>query len=75
MIYKPEHLVDRETGAILDATVLPGSTADSTEVTNRMMEAEMRAAEKIENGEMDLPIESLTADKGLSLGKGARTTQ
>lgn len=24
MIYKPEHLVDMETGAILDATVLPG---------------------------------------------------
>jgi len=64
MIYKPEHLVDMETGAILDATVLPGDTADGTDVADRMMEAEWRAAEALDNGEMDLPIESLTADKG-----------
>lgn len=64
MIYKPEHLVDMETGVILDATVLTGDTADSTNVTDRMLDAEMRAAEKLDNGEMDLPIESLTADKG-----------
>ena len=64
MIYKPEHLVDMETGAILDATVLPGDIADGTDVADRMMEAEWRAAEALDNGEMDLPIESLTADKG-----------
>jgi hypothetical protein len=64
MIYKPEHLVDMETGAILDVTVLTGDTADSTDATNRMIEAEMRAATKLANGEMDLPIESPTEDKG-----------
>ena len=64
MIYKPEHLVDMETGVILDATVLTGDTADSADVTDRLLDAEMRAAEKLDNGEMDLPIESLTADKG-----------
>jgi transposase len=64
MIYKPEHLVDMETGAILDATVLPGDRGDSTDVTDRLMDAEMRAAEKLGTEEMDLPIESLTADKG-----------
>lgn len=64
MIYKPEHLVDMETGAILDATVLPGDHGDSTEVTDRLMDAEMRAAEKLGGDIMDLPIESLTADKG-----------
>jgi transposase len=64
MIYKPEHLVDMETGVVLDATVLTGDTADCTDVTDRMLDAEMRAAEKLDNGEMDLPIESLTADKG-----------
>lgn len=64
MIYKPEHLVDMETGAILDVTVLPGDRGDSTDVTDRLMEAEMRAAEKLGMEEMDLPIESLTADKG-----------
>lgn len=64
MIYKPEHLVDMETGAILDATVLPGNRGDSTEVMDRMMDAEMRAAGKLGTEEMDLPIESLTADKG-----------
>jgi hypothetical protein len=64
MIYKPEHLVDMETGAILDATILPGDMSDGTDVADRMMEAEWRAAEGLDDGEMDLPIESLTADKG-----------
>ena len=64
MIYKPEHTVDMETGAILDARVQPGDMADSTNLTDRVMQAEMFAAEGLDNGEMDLPLESVTADKG-----------
>jgi transposase len=64
MVYKPEHLVDMETGAILDAQVQPGDMADSTNCTDRLIDAEMRAAEGLQNGEMDLPIETVTKDKG-----------
>jgi transposase len=64
MIYKPEHLVDMDTGAILDAQILLGDMADSTDCTDRLIEAEMRAAEGLDNGEMDLPIETVTEDKG-----------
>jgi transposase len=64
MIYKPEHTVDMDTGAILDAQVQPGDMADCTDVTDRVMNAEMIAAEGLNNGEMDLPIKSFTSDKG-----------
>ena len=64
MIYKPEHLVDMDTGAILDAQVQPGDMADCTNVTDRLMKSEMFAAEGLNNDEMDLPLESFTADKG-----------
>ena len=64
MIYKPEHLVDMDTGVILDAQLCLGDMADSTDCTDRLIDAEMRAAEGLQNGEMDLPIETVTKDKG-----------
>ena len=64
MIYKTEHVVDMETGAILNARVLPGDMADNANLTDRLIDSEMVAAEGLENGEMDLPLKSLTADKG-----------
>jgi transposase len=63
MIYKPEHLVDMDTGAILDARVLFGDQADSADLTDRFIEAEQRAAEVLMPEDMDLPVESLTNDK------------
>jgi transposase len=64
MIYKPEHTVDMDTGAILDASVQLGDMADCTDVTERVMKAEMFAAEALNEGEMDLPIKTVTTDKG-----------
>ena len=39
MIYKPEHVVDLESGAIVAAEVRPGDAADSAELPARMVEA------------------------------------
>jgi transposase len=64
MIYKPEHMVDMDSGAILDARVLSGDQADSTDLEDRVIEAEQRAAAVLMPDDMDLPIESLTNDKG-----------
>jgi transposase len=64
MIYKPEHTIDMDTGVILDAQICLGDMADNTNCVDRLIEAEMRAAEGLDNGEMDLPIETATLDKG-----------
>lgn len=42
MIYKPEHIVDLETGAILDADVRPGDEADTDDLSTRVSESEAR---------------------------------
>jgi len=62
MIYKPEHVVDMDTGAMIDARILPGDTADTTEVASRIADAEARAIASMPID--DLPIETATADKG-----------
>jgi transposase len=64
MIYKPEHLVDMDTGAILDARVLFGDQADSADLTDRFIAAEQRAAAVLMPEDMDLPVESVTNDTG-----------
>jgi transposase len=64
MINKPEHLVDMDTGAILDARVLFSDQADSADLTDRFIEAEQRAAAVLMPEDMDLPVESVTKDKG-----------
>ena len=62
MIYKPEHVVDMETGAIIDARILLGDTADTADVAGRIADAEARAITALPVDE--LPIETATADKG-----------
>jgi hypothetical protein len=42
MVYKPEHVVDLETGAIVDADVRAGDEHDFEELTERILEAEDR---------------------------------
>ena len=42
MIYKPEHVVDLETGAILDVALKPGDEPDAAEVPTRVRDAEER---------------------------------
>ena len=64
MIYKPEHTVDMESGAILDARVLPGDQADCVNTAERIIAAERRVAEVIMPEDMDLPVETVTSDCG-----------
>ena len=42
MIYKPEHVVDLETGAIVDVVVRPGDAADGSDLAKRVLEVEER---------------------------------
>jgi len=42
MLYKPEHIVDLETGAIVDVELKPGDEPDAAELTDRVHEAEER---------------------------------
>lgn len=67
MIYKPEHVVDLETGAIVDADVRPGDEHDTAELTERVLEVEARVSEVLDEGS-ETPdtehVELLAADKG-----------
>lgn len=64
MIYKPEHTVDMETGALIDAQILFGDVADNTDVAGRLCDAEKRACDGLEKDA--LPIKTVTADCGYS---------
>ena len=64
MVYLPEHTVDLETGAIVQAQVLAGDHRDSEELSQRVIEAavQVQAAKRTKDPAV-LP-ETLTADKG-----------
>jgi transposase len=47
MLYKPEHIVDLETGAILDVELKPGDEPDGAELTTKVQEAEERVNEAV----------------------------
>ena len=64
MIYKPEHTVDLDTGAILQAQVRPGHEPDQKDLALHVLEAQVNinAVQELPSGR--LTIESATADKG-----------
>ena len=62
MVYLPEHTVDLDTGAIVQAQVLPGDHRDSEEFSTRVIEAVLNVQEALADPEA-LP-ETLTGDKG-----------
>lgn len=62
MVYLPEHTVDLDTGAIVQAQVLAGDHRDSEELSGRVIEAVVNVQEAKADPEA-LP-ETLTADKG-----------
>jgi transposase len=62
MIYKPEHIVDLETGAILDADVRPGDEADTDDLSTRVSEAEARLKKAL--GIERSLFKVITSDKG-----------
>jgi transposase len=64
MIYKPEHVVDLETGAIVAVELKPGDEADAEELTDRVREVEEQV-----NGALGEPpgvarIETIVGDMG-----------
>lgn len=64
MIYKPEAVVDLDTGAIVQAEVHPGDQADHKDLTARVLEAQ-ETINRASEAELDtLTVTSVTADKG-----------
>ncbi len=64
MIYKPEHIVDLDTGAIIDADILLGDRGDTNCLSERIVEAQIRLIDISDNPVEEKPIETVTTDKG-----------
>ena len=66
MIYKPETVVDLDTGAIVQAEVHPGDQADHKEMATRLMEAQQTINQASGEELNTLTLTSVTADKALT---------
>ena len=64
MIYKPETVVDLDTGAVVQADVHPGDQADHKEVATRVLEAQQTINQACEQPLDTLTAISVTSDKG-----------
>jgi hypothetical protein len=64
MIYKPEAVVDLDTGAIVQADVQPGDQADHKEMATRVLEAQQTINQACAQPLDTLTVTSVTADKG-----------
>lgn len=64
MIYKPEAVVDLDTGAIVQAGVHPGDQADHREMATRVLEAQQTINEATGEKPDTLTVTSVTSDKG-----------
>lgn len=64
MIYKPEHVVDLETGAIVAAEVRAGDAADTAQLPERLVEAGVTCARVMPEVAVEKLVQSATADKG-----------
>ena len=64
MIYKPEAVVDLDTGAVVQAEVHPGDQADHQEVATRILEAQ-ETINEVRGEEKDvMTVETVASDKG-----------
>ena len=64
MIYKPEHTVDLDTGAILQAEVRLGHEADPKDLALHVLQAQVNINQAQDRPADALTIQSITADKG-----------
>jgi transposase len=64
MTYKPEHIVDLETGAIVDVDVRPGDEHDTEDLTERLLAAEDRLNTAVGDPKTTKRVEFVAADKG-----------
>ena len=75
MIYKPEAVVDLDTGAIVQAQVQPGDEADHQNMAGRILEAQQNINRACEEKLDTLTIQSVTSDKGYYAGSELQTLQ
>lgn len=64
MIYKPEHITDRESGAIVAATVRLGNEDDTKELTYHVLAAGTTLSRVCDDPKQEKVLQSLTADEG-----------
>jgi len=64
MIYKPEAVVDLDTGAIVQAQVQPGDEADHKDMAGRILEAQQNLNRACDEPLDTLTVQSVTSDKG-----------
>jgi transposase len=64
MIYKPQTVVDLDTGVIVGAQVLPGNQADNQEVATAILEAQQNINAARGQDQEEMTVETTTADKG-----------
>ena len=68
MIYKPEHTVDLETGAIVQAEVRLGHEGDDKDLAAHVLQAQENINQAQDRSADSLTILSTTADKAANLG-------
>jgi len=64
MLYKPEHVVDLETGAIVDVDLKLGDEADAKELTDRVREAEEGLNKALDEPRGVARVETVVGDMG-----------
>jgi transposase len=64
MVYKPEHVTDLDTGAIVDVEVRPGDAHDSDDLTTRVLDAEARMNTALGDDPDTARVRLLATDKG-----------
>src|SRR6266704_899350 len=64
MIYKPEAVVDLDTGAIVQAQVHPGDQADHKEMATRVLDAQQNINQAAGEERDTLTVKTVTSDKG-----------
>src|SRR5271163_1523328 len=64
MLYKPQTVVDLDTGAIVGAEMLPGDQADNQEVATAILEAQQNINAARDQDQKEMTVATTTADKG-----------
>lgn len=64
LIYKPEHVVDLETGAIVDVEVKPGDEADAKDLAERVKDAEEGLNKAVGAPRGTARVEAVVGDMG-----------
>ena len=64
MVYKPEAVVDLDTGAIVQAEVQPGDQVDHQEMAGRILAAQQNINRACDEKLDTLTVQSVTSDKG-----------